>query len=307
MTWVIICAVLFGALTVALSSHLDFHKPYRISEIRYASLRERYLLAIAIYVTTALVLYGVIGYTLWLALLFAPDCANPPKTLSGMIERPEEQPSLLARLALAIPATTFILLIAPRIFPLRTLADGFRRLVQQAFARFPQSVEIITALIQRAPFKISSQARSEVVRELDRYGVPSELIDTALAGHGKVLSLAAAERLQEFARFTFASEKHKRPGGFKGSSLPVDLPSSNLRMNIGGSCAARRAPCFSPSFRCSVSWPTSSYWRFPTSWRKRAIPCAPRFTVCWLNLQCPHCRPGCTNQSHIKLRRRYPS
>ena len=50
-------AVGFGAVAVIIVSVLDFHVPYRISEIRNAVLRERYWFALAVYSTIAVIFY----------------------------------------------------------------------------------------------------------------------------------------------------------------------------------------------------------------------------------------------------------
>src|SRR5437773_5393742 len=59
-TGLLVCAVIFGALTVALLAVLDFHRPFAPSEIRYAALRERYYFALSAYAVAAVVAFILI-------------------------------------------------------------------------------------------------------------------------------------------------------------------------------------------------------------------------------------------------------
>jgi hypothetical protein len=71
------------------------------------------------------------------------------------------------------------------------MASALRGLMQ-SLARYPQTVETVTAILARSPFDIGEQAVSEATRELERYGVPPKLIGKALANNNEVLTLGAA-------------------------------------------------------------------------------------------------------------------
>ena len=186
----LLSALMFGALTVAGLSYLDFHAPFRVSEIRYAALRERYYLAIAMYVTVALILFGVVFYGVSLAILFA--IGEPAKRVNSVFFSAKADAT-----ALGLSLTIFVLLLARATPGIKDLIGALRQMMQQTFARFPMSAETVSALIARSPFAANSRGRAEVVRELDHYCVPSYLIERALNNDNKVLSSAAADRLQE--------------------------------------------------------------------------------------------------------------
>jgi hypothetical protein len=167
--------VLLGAFSVIALSVRDFHTSQGFSNIRYAVLPERYLFALSVYATVAVFFYFVILNFLWLLTLFVdPDSGSE----------------------LGVPATIFIFVVAPAMPWIGKSISAMRRLMW-TLARYPESVETLTALIARSPFIPSYKGRSEVVRELTRYGVPSRRIDAALAEDNKVLTVAAARILQE--------------------------------------------------------------------------------------------------------------
>jgi hypothetical protein len=172
-------AICLGAVAVMLGSALDFHAPHRVSEIRYAVLPERYWFAIVVYSTIAVFFYFmVLNFIFPLVFYLTPV------------------PDAVAGLALAIPATIAFVVLAPRLPLLRGGIRAVRR-ATQSLARYPQTVETLTAIISRAPFAISERAVMEVVGELERYGVSPKLIDNALADNNKVLTVGAATMIQQ--------------------------------------------------------------------------------------------------------------
>jgi hypothetical protein len=171
----------FGAIAVIIVSALDFHVPYRISEIRNAVLRERYWFAIVVYATIAVLFYFVMLNCVAALMLL----------VSGT---PEADP--LIRLTLAIAPAIAAVFIIPHLPLCRNVADGLRR-AMQSLARYPQTVEILTAMISRAPFRVSHRATAEVAGELERYGVSPKLIRDALASNNKVLAVGAATMIQQ--------------------------------------------------------------------------------------------------------------
>jgi hypothetical protein len=177
----LLTAVGFGAIAVIIVSVLDFHVPYRISEIQNAVLRERYWFALAVYSTIAVIFYFVVLVICVgpLVLYLTPEKDDP-----------------LVTLALAIPPAIAAVFVIPHLPLLRDAAGAIRR-AMQSLARFPQTVETLTALIALSPFKVSERAVSELTGELERYGVPPQLIGNALAHNNKVLAVGAATALQQ--------------------------------------------------------------------------------------------------------------
>jgi hypothetical protein len=193
INWLLGLAVLLGAFTIILLSIVDFHTPHRISDIRYAVLRERYYFALTVYATVAVFFYLVILNFLWLIVIYVtPD----PAVTRQIVLKYSGKAMFAPGLAVALPATILIIALATVVPLLRSGVSAMRRLMW-TLARYPQSVETVTALIARSLFTVSPQGQWEVVRELERYGVPSKSIDAALAKDNKLLAAAAARMLQE--------------------------------------------------------------------------------------------------------------
>jgi hypothetical protein len=169
----------FGAVAVMIVSVLDFHVPYRISEIRNAVLRERYYFALLVYATIAVLFYLlVLNFVAVLYLIWMPG------------------QDLFATAALAVPAAIVAVFAIPHL-PLCRNVAGAVRTAMQSLARYPQTVETVTAIISRSPLKISHRAVAEVTGELERYGVSPRLIEDALASNNKVLAVGAATMIQQ--------------------------------------------------------------------------------------------------------------
>lgn len=172
-----VIAVGFGAIAVFIVSAVDFHAPYRISDIRYATMPERYHFAIVVYATTAAVFYLIILNFVWLLTFHLV-------------------PGSGAQLTVAIPATLAFVMLMPR---LPFLGNGIAALrgMMQSLARYPQTVETVTAIIARSSFEIGKRAALEVARELEGYGVPAKLADKAMADDNEVLTVSAARMIRQ--------------------------------------------------------------------------------------------------------------
>ena len=173
-----VIAICFGAAAIAIVSAVDFHAPYKISDIRYAVMPERYGFAIFVYSTIAVVFYLMALYCISLLAAILVRGSNPGITTA------------------AIPASIAFVVLAPRLPLLRRGINALRS-IMQALARYPQAVETVTAIISRSPFEIGGSATSEVTRELERYGVPAEVVHEALADDNKVLAVSAATMIRQ--------------------------------------------------------------------------------------------------------------
>jgi hypothetical protein len=174
-----IVAVCLGMVAVCIVSAIDFHAPYEITEVRYAVMRDRYYFAVVAYVTIAIVFY--------LFILNGIFALITPRYL-------EPAPGLLV----AIPAAIALTMLAPHsVFVGRTI--DLLRTMMQALARYPQAVETVTATIARSPIRVTERAKPELQRELEGYGVPTELIEKALSQHEEVLAAGAATMIQQVA------------------------------------------------------------------------------------------------------------
>jgi hypothetical protein len=185
----IVLAATFGAVAVIIVSVFDFHTPYKVSDIRYAVLVERYYFAIVAYSTIAVIFYLMaLNCVLLLITYLIPTPPTPDEVI----------PTLYAvvRLTLAIPVTVSLMVLVPHV-PVLHGGVGALRSMMQALARYPQTVETLTAIISRSSFAFSARATSEVTRELKGYGVSAKLIENALADDNKVLAVGAATMIQQ--------------------------------------------------------------------------------------------------------------
>jgi hypothetical protein len=171
-SYMMVIAVGLGAIAVVIVSAVDFHAPHRISDIRYATIPERYYFAVIVYASIAAILYLIVLNFFWLVTLHVIAASG-------------------AGLILAIPATITTVALIPRLPIVRDIASALRGLMQ-SLARYPQTVETVTAILARSPFDIGERAVSEAIRELERYGVPPRLINRALANNNEVLTIGAA-------------------------------------------------------------------------------------------------------------------
>jgi hypothetical protein len=221
----LITAVCFGAVAVIIASVLDFHSPYRISEIRNAVLRERYWFALLVYSTIAVIAYLLVldvAYLIISYLLphynaeFRLPAENDARLAEEYVRLAKEHARLETALsvALAIPPAIVFMLLIPHLPFLREVAGAIRR-AMQSLARYPQTVEVVTAIISRSPFKVSDRAVAEVTRELERYGVSPPLINDALANNNKVLAVSAATMIQQICSLHISFQDLRSDPGFE--------------------------------------------------------------------------------------------
>jgi hypothetical protein len=59
-SYMMVIAVGLGAIAVVIVSAVDFHAPHKISDIRYATLPERYHFAVVVYASIAAILYLIV-------------------------------------------------------------------------------------------------------------------------------------------------------------------------------------------------------------------------------------------------------
>jgi hypothetical protein len=183
-------STLFAASTVVLWSLFDFHTPYRVSDIRYAAPRGRYVLALAVYATTALFFFVLFSVVLIVTNFEADES-----------------------LAFGLTGAVFLTIVAPRVWGIRRIADALRK-AAQTLARFPQAVETWGALIARSPFRVHPEARAELMRELARYGVTPEIARAAFSDGPKVLSPAAGRVLLEICSIHLNLAERQKVGSF---------------------------------------------------------------------------------------------
>jgi len=189
-------AILLSCVAVVVLAVLDFHRPYKPSDVRYSVLQERYYFALFLYATLALIAYFLVV-------------------------------ALLARLGLAqdASATGALLIVAlvPYVPIVARLAAPIRQ-AMQLIARYPQSVETVSALLALSPLPIDPQAKPELVKDLKVDGVPSDVIKAALAETPTVLSPAAARSLQEVASLRLCFERLKKDRWYgRFCSVRVDI------------------------------------------------------------------------------------
>jgi hypothetical protein len=182
MILLMMLAVALGAVTVVLLSARDFHAPWKVAEIRYAVLPERYWFALVVYVTVALSAYLLVLYVTW--VYFVVTMEND--LLTG----------LPAALAAALTATVLILILTTRLPIISRIVGALRRFMH-GIARYPKSAETVTWVISWSPFKPIPEARAEIASQLRGYGVPSKIVAAVLANDRTKLSPAATQMLEE--------------------------------------------------------------------------------------------------------------
>src|ERR1043166_4611701 len=174
-------AYLFSGITIAVLTILDFHRPYRVSDVRYAVLPERYYLALSLSAILALIAYFFLVV-------------------------------LLVKFGLPVHVSLTAGILIAVLVPLIPIIGRFVAAVRrgmQMLARYPQSVETVSALIALSPLSVDSQARSELIKDLKVNGVPFDLIEAALADGSTVLSPAASRSLLEAVSLRICFERLK--------------------------------------------------------------------------------------------------
>src|ERR1043166_981334 len=174
-------AYLFSGITITVLTILDFHRPYRVSDVRYAVLPERYYFALSLSAIFALIAY------FFLVVLLVK---------SGL------------PVHVSLTAAILIAVLVPLIPIIGRFVAAIRRGMQM-MVRYPQSVETVSAFIALSPLSVDPQAHSELIKDLKVNGVPSDLVDAALADRSTVLSPAASRSLLETVSLRICFERLK--------------------------------------------------------------------------------------------------
>jgi len=200
--------VIFGLLTAMTLCFFDFHRPYGLSEIRHATIRERYWLAVLGYASFCLTAYVVL-----VTMLSALVLQLPKETLLAERGRPYAVGAMVA---------VFILSWLSRLPVFSTICGGIRTMLQTVVARYPQSVQTASALIARAQFQPTAQAREDLAKELKRYALPAVAVGAVLNADNRSLSPIVSSVLLEISSlrsgFVRARSNRKFAGFFEGRS-----------------------------------------------------------------------------------------
>jgi hypothetical protein len=180
-------AVILGAAIVIILSIHDFHRPFRVDDIRYAVMRERYWIVLIAYASIGLFFYVLILYAVSVSLLIAVMDLN---------EVPGSEYIRPLTLSVSVIASMLVLLVATNTPFVRILFDWLRRILQRV-ARYPASAEIMTALIARSKFSFVARGDDELRRELATYSLADGLIVAAINPDCKILLPAAVSLLRE--------------------------------------------------------------------------------------------------------------
>jgi hypothetical protein len=149
-----------GALTVLFWSMWDFPKPYRTNELRFATTREGYILALSLYGIGALIVY--------LSLVLALRKASAS---SGF------DPVWVANWA-PLVAALFCTVLLPG--ALRRPLKAFRRAAQRV-AQYPGARDNLSVSLCAARFMPHEDALPELKEELSRYGIAAETLEADLS------------------------------------------------------------------------------------------------------------------------------
>jgi hypothetical protein len=206
MTSASLIIVGFGLLTAVTLSFFDFHRPYGLSELRHAAMRERYWLAVSGYASV-----GLTAYVVLIAAVAASIFYFQQSTELDERGRPY---------AIGAAIAVFFLSWVGRLPVLGAICGTVRTTLQTLVARYPQSTQTASAIIARAEFEPSPQARDDLRTELGRYALPQKLVDAALEANDRYLSAAVTRVLLEVcslrAGFELARNEEKFAGFFAG-------------------------------------------------------------------------------------------
>lgn len=202
----------FGLLTAVTLAFFDFHRPHGLSEIRHATLRERYRLAISGYASVALTAYVILV-----------------AAIAGLIINFLENSDLDERgrpYAIGSAIAVFILSWVSRLPVTSAICAGVRTTLHMLVARYPQSPLTARALIARARFEPSRGAHGDLRTDLYRFALPGEMVDAALEINNRYLSAPLIRVLLEISTLREAFATIRREGGyagfFKGRSRTYD-------------------------------------------------------------------------------------
>lgn len=184
---VVVCAIALIALSVR-----DFHDPWKIAEIRYSVLRERYYFALSVHAVFALIMYLVLVYLLWDWGSAVMRETSAYKNLQGSFGAASRSAVISMLLAVASVVALLVMVLVPRLPPFNIAADLVRRAMRE-LARYPQSAETLTSIIGSARLRPDESARAAMIEELTRYGVSRRDLKRGKAAISKI----SAETLEE--------------------------------------------------------------------------------------------------------------
>ncbi len=184
-------AFVMGAITIIILTLRDFHRPFRVEEIRYAVLRERYWVGLIAYASMGLFFYVLVLYAVWVALVIMLIDFEKIKEFDVVL-------TAAMTLSLSVIASILVLLAVANTPFVRIAIDWIRRVVaQRLLARYPTSTDIVSALIARSKFSFVERGEEELRRDLANYGVAEELIVAALNVDRRVLLPPTVSLLRE--------------------------------------------------------------------------------------------------------------
>ena len=188
----------------------DFSRPYTPETLFYSVARRRYLLALSVYVAGYLLFFILlVGFLqrlfVWLWPLIGQLPFQDPNNWKPSVTIVFAQGSTFGSRQISLSAALLITVLLPYLPLTRNAIKLFRRFAH-FIALYPQSVQLILAMIARSEFKVSANAEDALQQELDHYSVPKGEL-------GKVLSRSAIQLLEEvrFLRAEFAGLGTKRP------------------------------------------------------------------------------------------------
>jgi hypothetical protein len=203
-------AVLLGCIIISVFLYWDFEVPYNHGTIRYGVAFRRYVLALCVYIAgyllVFLLLVGLLqrAFTwVWpLVMQLWPPTDRPWKANLTVIF---EGGSQYGARQISLVASLLITILLPYLPASRSAVKLFRRFVH-FIALYPQSIQLVIAMIARAEFKHSVDPTTTIQRELDAYCVPKGALV-------KALSVNAVQLMEEglALRSQFAKLKLEHP------------------------------------------------------------------------------------------------
>ena len=194
-----------GLITALTLSFFDFHRPFGISEIRHAVLRERYWLAVSGYASVGLTAYVVLIAAVAAIIFYLRHPISP------------EERSWTYAIGAAIGAASAVLVLSwiSRVEGIATICAAIRTTLQSLVARYPQSPLTASAIIARAPFEPDPQAVDDLRRELSRFALPEKLVDAAMEANDRYLSAPVTRVLLEISSLRLCFARIRDDKNFK--------------------------------------------------------------------------------------------
>jgi hypothetical protein len=182
----VVVAIALGSL-VAAWAFQHFHAPDRTEDIRFSVPQQRYFLAVGIHVSIMLAVYAVLVLALYQLVLLATKgsdligcwtCVENQSSCPACKNLRSLQPATLVWAALV--SALFIRIVVPNVAMTRYIVDRLRSQTHD-LALFPFARESLVAALSAsaalsAPgFTVRKDSQSDLVEELARYGVASDL------------------------------------------------------------------------------------------------------------------------------------